>query len=67
MNYVVKTTEFAERLRAGDGEQVKSCAGSGAPRKKCAKNAHRTGAVFLFLGTRLKNGAGGAPGVRNRL
>ena len=60
MNYVVKTTEFGERSRGGDGEQVKNCADRGMPRKKCAKNAPRTDAAFLFLGCVCKMGQAAA-------
>ncbi len=59
-NYVVKTTEFGERSRGGRGQQMESCAGGGMPRKKCAKNAPRADAAFLFLGCVCKMGQAAA-------
>ena len=47
MNYVVKTTEFAERPRGRCGQQMESCAGGGTLSKKCAKNANWTGVAAL--------------------
>ena len=46
-NYVVKTTEFAEKPRGRCGQQMESCAGGGTLSKKCAKNANWTGAAAL--------------------
>ena len=59
-NYVVKTTELERKPRGGRGQQMESCAGGGMPRKKCAKNAPRADAAFLFLGCVCKMGQAAA-------
>ena len=59
-NYVVKTTELGRKPRGGRGQQMESCAGGGMPRKKCAKNAPRADAAFLFLGCVCKMGQAAA-------
>ena len=59
-NYVVKTTELGRKPRGVRSQQRESCAGGGMPRKKCAKNAPRADAAFLFLGCVCKMGQAAA-------